>query len=63
MECYRAMLRGLQDRGMTPMVTVHHFTDPIWLHEQGRWERDDVVPRFERFVRKTVEALKEYCAL
>ncbi len=54
------MLRGLKERGMTPMVTLHHFSDPLWLYEMCGWENDDVVPLFEKFVRKTVEALKEY---
>lgn len=63
LERYRAMLRGLRERGITPMVTLHHFTDPIWLSEVGAWETTAVVPLFEKFVRKTVEALKEYCAL
>ena len=63
LERYRAMLRGLRERGMTPMVTLHHYTDPIWLAEFGSWETEAVVPLFEKFVRKTVEALKEYCTL
>jgi beta-glucosidase len=57
------MLRGLRERGMTALVTLHHYTDPIWLGELGGWETDAVVPVFERFVRKVVEALKEYCTL
>ena len=60
---YRSMLRGLKERGMTPMVTLHHFSDPLWLYERCGWENEDVVPLFEKFVRKTVEALKEYCTL
>ncbi|MFZ5908715.1 MAG: glycoside hydrolase family 1 protein [Chloroflexota bacterium] len=60
---YRTMLRGLKERGLTPMVTLHHFTDPLWVAEQGAWETEATVPLFERFVRKTVEALKEYCTL
>ena len=63
LEKYRLMLRGLKERGMTPMVTLHHFTDPMWLAERGGWETEAAVPLFERFVRKTVEALKEYCTL
>ncbi|MEW5942039.1 MAG: family 1 glycosylhydrolase, partial [Chloroflexota bacterium] len=63
LEKYRAMLRGLKERGITPMVTLHHFSDPLWVTEKGGWETEAVVPMFERFVRKTVEALKEYCAL
>jgi beta-glucosidase len=60
---YRTMLRGLRERGMTPMVTLHHYSDPLWLFEMDGWEREKVVMLFEKFVRKTVEALKEYCTL
>src|SRR5512143_234568 len=63
LEHYRLMLQGLHQRGLTPMVTLHHFTHPLWLTELGAWETQAVVPLFERFVRKTVEALKEYCTL
>jgi beta-glucosidase len=63
LERYRAMLRGLKERGMTALVTLHHFSDPLWLYEQCGWEDEAVVPLFEKFVRKTVEALKEYCTL
>jgi beta-glucosidase len=62
-ERYRTMLRGLRDRGITPMVTLHHFTDPLWLSEFNGWETNAVVPLFEKFTRKVVEALKEYCTL
>jgi beta-glucosidase len=63
LEQYRSMLRGLRDRNMTAMVTLHHFTDPLWLSEMGGWETTTAVPLFEKFVHKTVEALKEYCTL
>ena len=61
LERYRTMLRGLRDRGMTPVITLHHYTDPLWLGDG--WETGAAIPQFERFVRKTVEALKEYCTL
>jgi beta-glucosidase len=63
LERYRTMLRGLRERGLTPMVTLHHFSDPLWFYEAGGWEKDESVPLFEKFVRKTVDALKEYCTL
>ena len=50
-EHYRGMLRGLRDRGITPMVTLHHFTDPLWLEELGGWETQAVVPLFEKYAR------------
>ena len=57
---YRLMLRGMLERGLTPMVTLHHFSNPLWLEEGGAWENDDTPQKFAAFVRKAVEALKEY---
>ena len=48
LEHYRNMLRGLRERGMTPMVTLHHFTDPLWLYDRCGWEHADVVPACSR---------------
>ena len=60
---YRQMARGMRDRGLTPMVTLHHVTDPLWLAEQGGWENDETPQKFSTFVRRAVEALKEYVSL
>ena len=57
---YREIIRGMFERGLTPMVTLHHFTDPLWLTEKGGWEFDGVVELFATFTRRVVEALKEY---
>jgi beta-glucosidase len=63
LERYRTMLRGLRDRGMTALITLHHFTDPLWFYEMGGWEKEEAPAAFAKYVRKTVEALKEYCTL
>jgi len=63
LERYRQILRELRERNITPMVTLHHFTDPLWLSELGGWETNAVVPLFGNFTRKVVETLKEYCSL
>ncbi len=60
---YRAMLRFMHARGIEPMITLHHFTNPQWLVEKGAWETEAVVPLFERFVSKAVESLKDLCDL
>ena len=60
---YRQILRGMAERNLVPMVTLHHFSDPLWLAEQGGWEDEAVVTRFEAYVRKVVEALREYTNL
>jgi len=63
LDYYREILRGLIDRGMTPMVTLHHFTDPLWVVEEGGWEDESIAQRFAVYVRRVVEALKEYINL
>src|SRR5512139_599164 len=63
LERYRNLLRGMRDRGITPMVTLHHFSDPLWFYEMDAWENEQAPALFEKFVRKTVQALKEYCTL
>ena len=60
---YREMLIGLQSRKITPMVTLHHFSEPLWVAEMGGWENEAVIDLFAAFVRKSVEALKPYCQL
>ncbi len=60
---YRQMARGMLERGITPMVTLHHFSNPLWLAEQGGWENATTVDRFSAFTRKVVEALREYVSL
>jgi beta-glucosidase len=60
---YREMMRGLHERNMLPMVTLHHFTEPLWLTETGSWENELVIEYFEKYTRKVVEAFKEYTSL
>lgn len=57
---YREIVRGLVERKMTPIVTLHHFSNPIWLEEIGGWENEDVSNLFVKYIQKVVDALKEY---
>ncbi|HSO28176.1 MAG TPA: family 1 glycosylhydrolase, partial [Anaerolineales bacterium] len=56
---YLEILRGMAKRNLTPLVTLHHFSDPLWLVERGGWENEEVVGFFVRYVQKVVEALRE----
>lgn len=63
-ERYRAMLKALRARGIEPMVTLHHFTNPLWLEAQQGWlHTERVVPRFRRFVERVVRDLGDLCDL
>ena len=60
---YSEMLRDLSERGIEPMVTLHHFTNPLWLVEEGGWENPETVDRFTRYARRVVEVLGQHCDL
>ncbi|MFD6444763.1 family 1 glycosylhydrolase [Promicromonospora sp. NPDC060204] len=47
---YRRMIDTAVELGLTPVVTLHHFTNPRWFAERGGWLADDAVDRFTRYV-------------
>jgi beta-glucosidase len=60
---YRTILLGLHERNIEPMVTLHHFTNPLWLAEKGGWETEVVVDYFARYTRQVVEHLGDLVPL
>jgi len=60
---YREMLTGALARGLTPMVTLHHFTNPIWVMDAGGWRNPRIVEWFERYVLRVVEFLGDLVSL
>ena len=54
---YRQILQGMWERDIEPMVTLHHFSNPIWLREKGDFNNGVVVEYFERYVEKVVTVL------
>lgn len=49
-EHYREVLTYCIDHGITPVVTMHHFSSPKWLIAQGGWEDQ-----------RTIQAFADYC--
>ncbi len=50
-EHYRRVLIACRTRGIAPMVTLHHFTNPRWFSALGGWEVARNLPHFARFAR------------
>ncbi len=48
---YHAVFAALKKHGLLPVVTLHHFTNPLWVADRGGWENRETVDRFESFVR------------
>ena len=54
---YRAILKEMRKAGIRPMVTLHHFANPMWLVREGGWENPRTIDHYLRFVVKAVESL------
>ncbi|MFJ5864929.1 glycoside hydrolase family 1 protein [Streptomyces parvus] len=54
---YRAMVRGALDRGLTPVVTLHHFTSPKWFSALGGWASPEAPALFAGYAEVATEIL------
>jgi beta-glucosidase len=54
---YRDVLQALRDRGMEPLVTLHHFTNPTWIAQLGGWEAPQTAEYFARFAARVTDEL------
>lgn len=54
---YAQVIRSLKKKGMEPIVTLNHFTIPLWLARQGGWYFEKTPQLFARYVEKVVEDL------
>jgi beta-glucosidase len=57
LEHYRRMLAACRERGITPMVTYHHFTSPRWLMRYGGWAGAKTPDLFGRFCERAARYL------
>lgn len=48
---YRAMVDACRARGIEPVLTLYHFTLPLWFADAGGWLAPDATARFQAFVR------------
>ncbi|MBU1124524.1 MAG: glycoside hydrolase family 1 protein [Candidatus Omnitrophica bacterium] len=56
---YQEVVRALRERKIIPVVTLHHFTNPLWFSRRGGWQDAKACFYFVRFVEKIVEALSD----
>nr|MBN1230205.1 glycoside hydrolase family 1 protein [Anaerolineae bacterium] len=60
---YREILGALNDAGIQPMVTLHHFTNPLWMAHRGGWLHPDAPAWFARFAEKAVSVFSDLCTV
>jgi beta-glucosidase len=54
---YARVLEACRVHGLRPIVTLNHFTTPLWFAERGGFEVGDAPAIFARYCRKVAERL------
>lgn len=58
LEHYRKMILALKKRGIAVMLTLHHFTIPLWMERMGGYEKRTIfMKHFREYVETTVAAV------
>ena len=57
---YGRILAACHARGLTPLVTLHHFTHPSWLGDDF-WLSSEAPERFATWASTATSALREHC--
>ena len=55
---YREELEYMISLGIRPLLTFHHFTNPLWFEDMGAWECKESPDIFMEFAERVVS---EYC--
>ncbi|MDR0457382.1 MAG: family 1 glycosylhydrolase, partial [Treponema sp.] len=51
---YRSLLLYMKSKGISPLLTLHHFTNPMWFEETGGFTNPANIPVFLGFVEYAV---------
>jgi beta-glucosidase len=51
------MITYCREKGVTPIVTMHHFSSPKWLIQEGGWEAPATADYFARYCERMAREL------
>lgn len=54
---YREEILLMRKNGILPLLTIHHFNNPMWFENSGGFERDDASEIFLRYTLKVLGAM------
>ena len=60
---YRDLCDSLIKNNITPVVTLHHFTHPIWFEDIGAFEKKENIDHFIEFSEFVFNGLKDLVPL
>ncbi|MFH1876696.1 MAG: family 1 glycosylhydrolase [Candidatus Omnitrophota bacterium] len=62
LEHYQRVICALAARGLTPLVNLHHFTNPVWFAERGGWLNAANIDSFLCYTKRIAQVFKEHVA-
>jgi beta-glucosidase len=59
LEHYRRVIDSLKQKNIEPVVTLHHFTNPLWFSNNGGWINRKSIKQFSDYVQIVLENFKD----
>ena len=59
---YREELMLLKEYGIRPLITVHHFTNPMWFEKKGGFTKRENLHYYLELVELTVKSFGDLCS-
>lgn len=60
---YRKVIDAMRERGIEPVVTLYHWTEPLWFSKRGGFLHPDGPQAYKRFISRVVDNLKDRVGL
>ena len=57
---YRQVLKAAKAKNLKVVLTLWHFTNPVWFADRGGWENKKAVEYFARYVKLVTRELGDY---
>lgn len=57
---YHTFLSELKSKGVTIMMVLHHFTNPLWFARMGGWEKESNINLWVDYCKKVVDEFGQY---
>ncbi len=59
---YREELTALQEKGIRPLLTIHHFSNPMWFESKGAFTRRENLHHYLELVTLVVDHFGDLCS-
>ena len=59
---YRQELLSLKDAGIRPLLTIHHFTNPMWFETKGAFEKRENLHYYLELVELVIDRFGDLCS-